>query len=129
LCDSKNLRLCTEQEMLFGKNGKGITEGKGCLFDNAYQWVSDECSIVSGNMAAPMANGYSPIDEEESRSFDDYIPMVAGAGLGALIIAVVVTSVVVLRRRRKENDPVLESRHGAVVSTSMGSEDAVIEMR
>jgi len=131
LCSSRGRRLCTEQEMLIGKsNGKGITEGKGCQFDKAYQWVSDEC--VTSNAAAPMTNDYASI--AETRSFDDYIPMVVGAAFGALMIAVVVVSVVVIRRRRKESEQVLEGRHGAVVSTSMGSDgaetvDAVIEMQ
>ena len=38
LCSSYGLRLCTLNEML-----SGITQGKGCNYDNAYNWVSDTC--------------------------------------------------------------------------------------
>jgi len=59
LCADNNMRLCTEQEMLYGKsNGKGITEGTGCWYDAAYQWVSDEC--VYGTDAAGFGLDYEP---------------------------------------------------------------------
>ena len=39
ICEDYGYRLCTLQEMLWDR----ITEGKGCQFDWAYCWTSDEC--------------------------------------------------------------------------------------
>lgn len=133
-------RLCTLHEMLSRK-----TKGKGCSHDARYNWVSDECDSCSGSAMTEAAIQSDPDAMEhasilsdasgaETRSFDDYIPMVVGSAFGALMIAVVVASLVMMKRRRKENEDVLESTHSAVVSTSMGSKDvesaeAVIEMQ
>ena len=39
ICEDNGYRLCTLQEMLWDR----VTESAGCLFDLAYNWVSDEC--------------------------------------------------------------------------------------
>jgi len=77
-------------------------------------------------------NGYASI--AEPRSFDDYIPMVAGAAFGAVLVVVIVASVVLMRRRRTQSEQTVQNTHGAVASASMGSDNvetagAVIEMR
>lgn len=132
-------RLCTLDEMLSRK-----TQGAGCQHDARYNWVSDECdgcsvSLDSAAMqSGPGASDHGTITDDGShastRSFDDYIPMVAGVGCGVLLIAVIVALLVMLRRRRKDNEHVPESTHSSVGSTSMGSGDAesakaVIEMQ
>ena len=38
VCENYGYRLCTFQELWIR-----ITDGKGCGFDSAYNWVSDEC--------------------------------------------------------------------------------------
>ena len=40
VCSDAGYRLCTLTEMM-----TGITRGKGCWYDAAYQWVSDSCDI------------------------------------------------------------------------------------
>ena len=40
VCSDAGYRLCTLAEMM-----SGITEGKGCWYDGAYQWVSDSCDL------------------------------------------------------------------------------------
>jgi len=132
-------RLCTLDEMLSQK-----TKGAGCYHDARYNWVSDECDGCSVSLdSAAMQSGPDALDHgtiiddgshASTRSFDDYIPMVAGVGCGVLLIAVIVALFVMLRRRRKDNEHVPESTHSSVGSTSMGSGDAesakaVIEMQ
>ena len=39
ICEGEGYRLCTVQEMLWGK----LTANEPCTFDLAYSWVSDEC--------------------------------------------------------------------------------------
>ena len=40
VCSGYGYRLCTVQEMLIGK-----TQGQGCHYDSAYNWVSDPCGL------------------------------------------------------------------------------------
>merc|ERR1712173_287026 len=90
LCAQNGYRLCTEHEMLFGKsNGKGITEGTGCWYDAAYQWVSDECDVETAAAAAASGSNKSGASDGEDSSFDDFIPTVLGAAAGivALVVA------------------------------------------
>merc|ERR1719242_1703742 len=39
ICENNGYRLCTLQELLWGR----ITRDEGCSFDTAYSWTSDEC--------------------------------------------------------------------------------------
>merc|ERR1719295_2266972 len=41
VCNAAGYRLCTLDEMM-----SGITEGTGCGYDRAYQWVSDVCIMT-----------------------------------------------------------------------------------
>jgi len=132
LCSStvkngERLRLCTLQEMLYGKsNGRGITEGKGCWYDAAYQWVSDECDM-GANAAAPMANEGSASDGEgRAFEFGDFLPMVLGAAAGIAVLSGVVVLVVATKRKRsakKEETEMAKVVH--VPETSPASVDGV----
>jgi len=132
-------RLCTLGEMLSGK-----TKGKGCSHDARYNWVSNECgscddstNALAAQSGSAVMGDHSAVNEAanaDTRSFDDYIPTVAGAAFGALVIAVIVAAIMKMRRRRKESERDLEGAHDAVVSASMeldGPETTgtVIEMR
>jgi len=114
LCSStvkngESLRLCTQQEMLYGKsNGKGITEGTGCWYDAAYQWVSDECDVETDAAAAISNDGSGSNAGGDSKSFDDFVPMVLGAAGGIAVSASIVALVVVLRRKKVTEEAVTE---------------------
>jgi len=114
LCSStvkngESLRLCTQQEMLYGKsNGKGITEGTGCWFDAAYQWVSDECDVETDAAAAISNDGSGSDADGDSKSFDDFIPIVLGAAGGIAVSASIVALVVAMRRKKVTEEAVTE---------------------
>ena len=40
LCILQGYRLCTLQELMY----ENIANNEGCSYDNAYNWVSDECT-------------------------------------------------------------------------------------
>jgi len=107
LCAQNGYRLCTEHEMLFGKsNGKGITEGTGCWYDAAYQWVSDECDVETAAAAAASGSNKSGASDGEDSSFDDFIPTVLGAAAGIAVIAAIVALVVAMRKKKVTEETV-----------------------
>jgi len=120
VCSEHDMRLCTLEEMLYGKsNGKGITEGTGCWFDAAYQWTASEC--VTTDQAAP-SHGHGPNEAVDGGaiSFDDLIPMALGAAAGAALIAAIVAMVVVMRKKKaaaKQTETELEAVHIPNTST------------
>lgn len=95
--------------MLFGKsNGKGITEGTGCWYDAAYQWVSDECDVETAAAAAASGSNKSGASDGEDSSFDDFIPTVLGAAAGIAVIAAIVALVVAMRKKKVTEETVTE---------------------
>jgi len=107
-CESENLRLCTLQEVLSGK-----TKGAGCGFDNAYQWVSDECDATatdSGHDARSVERLQDPgFDVIESDEGDEQaVESTAAAWVASLasigVVAVAVVFYVLRRKSSKEKD-------------------------
>jgi len=94
VCSASGYRLCTLDEMM-----SGITGGKGCWYDAAYQWVSDSCS-VSVNAAA-MHSGTAEEMEHGTNGNADYTNWTTMAvTIGALAVVAAVISVVLLMKKR-----------------------------
>jgi len=93
VCADHDMRLCTLAEM-----ATGITEGTGCWYDAAYQWVSDSCDLPSPSANA--AATHSMHSEDAGESFDDFAAIVLGATAGMAMVGVVVAVIVVMRRRK-----------------------------
>jgi hypothetical protein len=102
LCTANGHRLCTLQEMLSGK-----TKGKGCWYDAAYNWVSDECqSTVSANAAAAVSGGAAIAEEANETTsadngFRDWMTTVIGALIGVVVIGAVVVFLMLMASKRK----------------------------
>jgi len=94
VCAAHCMRLCSLAEMK-----TGITAGKGCNYDNVYQWVSDSCD-PSTNAAASHSASHSVHAQDAGESFDDFAAITLGAAVGVAMVAVVVAVIVVMRRRK-----------------------------
>merc|ERR1712142_1086138 len=109
LCASHGYRLCTLDEMHSGL----LTKGKGCSYDYAYNWVSDQCtmeSTYSSSVRAPMFDGSFDGDRDWSDNTDwmkmDYSMMLSMKHLmmimmGLVIFNMVLVVVLMLKWKRK----------------------------
>jgi len=111
LCTAKGKRLCTLQETL-----SGVTRGKGCGYDAAYQWVSDSCSDpavrVDADAAALSVHSLIGETSESEESVQDFTASTLGAAVGVMMVLVVVAVIMVIRRRRKRMDDGKEQEVG-----------------
>jgi len=99
LCADNGLRLCTLQETI-----SGVTQGKGCSYDAAYQWVSDSCSVPairSMNSAAMSVPALIAETSESKESVADFTFVTLGAVVGVLVVTVILLIVVVIQRKRR----------------------------
>jgi len=105
LCSEYNMRLCTLEEMR-----TEITAGTGCSYDGAYLWTLDECDASSDASASSNVYGTSKgtTADGDSKSFDDFIPMVLGAAGGIAVSASIVALVVAMRRKKVTEEAVTE---------------------
>jgi len=108
VCTSRGYRLCTAAEILNHK-----TSGKGCWYNAAYEWTSDECDI-SANAAISAGFSAATGSDDESRSFEDFLPMVLGAAAGTALVASMVAMVLVMRKRKSGTKVTGHGMGGAV---------------
>merc|ERR1712083_136708 len=90
-CEDNGYRLCTLQEML-----SDVTQGDGCYYDLAYNWVSDGCDPAQADSTHNgLANARQQSDplvaEDEDGSNDS-----AGNGLTDLSTSLIGTAIVVV---------------------------------
>lgn len=105
LCSANGMRLCSLDEMM-----TGVTEGTGCSYDAAYNWVADGCDDIALDASAS-GNIYGPDEattSDQVRNFEDFIPMVLGAAAGIVVIAVIVATVVMMRKKKVAEEVVNE---------------------
>merc|ERR1719293_151463 len=89
----------------------GITKGKGCWYDVAYNWVSDECTDpVTAEVAIAVSVGAAVVAEDGSGADeanpDDnttviWMEAVFGAVIAAVLISAAVLLVLFMAKRRK----------------------------
>jgi len=129
-CASRGYRLCTLQEMLSGK-----TKGKGCSFDNAYQWTSDECSVdtpASGDPARSIErrkdSGYDVIESGEQVMDDaaadsDWMAVLVASLAVVAVMAIALALFFVLRKKEVKKQEDMKKVAGHVPSSSMEMRD------
>jgi len=106
VCSSRGYRLCTKEELLVFKR----SSGKGCSYNAAYEWTSDECSMTVDVNAANTVSGGAAITEgvrgSDAANFDDdgttiWMQPVFGAVIGVLTVGVVVFAVLMAKKRKR----------------------------
>merc|ERR1719293_425505 len=89
----------------------GITKGKGCWYDVAYNWVSDECTDpVTAEVAIAVSGGAAVVAEDGSGADEAnpdgnttviWMEAVFGALIAAVLISAAVLMVLFMAKRRK----------------------------
>jgi len=127
-CTSYGYRLCTLQETLSGK-----TKGKGCSFDNAYQWTSDECSTpASGSPARSIErlqdSGYDVIESgeqvmDDAASDSDLVAVLVASLAAVAVMAIALALFFVLRKKKVKKQEDMKKVDGHVLSSSVEMSD------
>ena len=99
VCSDAGYRLCTLDEMM-----SGITEGTGCWYDTAYQWVTDSCVLedISLNAAAIQSGtegeNAAGIDSDGDADHNNWT--VVATAIGAIAVMSIVILMLLMKKRK-----------------------------
>lgn len=102
VCNNAGYRMCTLQEML-----SDVTQGTGCWYDLAYNWVSDACTDpIDVNAAIAMSDGAAVVTEDiagsdEGNTAVNYMETVYGVAIAVVVLSAVVLLAVFMAKRKK----------------------------